>query len=135
MFPASLARSSVPFGASGEFQRQLQLAIAISLEKLHNGPATDPGHRETVAFRQKRKLSIRLTVQIERKSWFVCRQSQKSVCVKCSAVPHGPTSRGTCQLFGGLSVEETVEVLKISTQRVLSDWDDSWLMRELKQGH
>ena len=90
--------------------------------------------RETVAFRQKRKLSILLTVQIERKSWFVCRQSQTSVCVKCSAVPHGPTSRGTCQLFGGLSVEETVEVLKISTQRVLSDWGDSWLMRELKQG-
>ena len=44
------------------------------------------------------------------------------------------TSRGTCQLFGGLSVEETVEVLKISTQRVLSDWGDSWLIRELKQG-
>ncbi len=35
--------------------------------------------------------------------------------------------------FGGLSVEETAEVLKISPQSVLRDWKlaRAWLMREL----
>ena len=35
--------------------------------------------------------------------------------------------------FGGLSEEETAEVLKISTRTVRRDWDfaKSWLMREL----
>jgi len=37
--------------------------------------------------------------------------------------------------FGGLSEEETAEVLKISTRTVRRDWDfaKSWLMRELGQ--
>jgi len=35
--------------------------------------------------------------------------------------------------FGGLSEEETAEVLKISVRTVRRDWDfsKSWLMREL----
>jgi DNA-directed RNA polymerase specialized sigma24 family protein len=35
--------------------------------------------------------------------------------------------------FGGLSVEETAEVLKVSTDTVLRDWNlaRSWLRREL----
>jgi DNA-directed RNA polymerase specialized sigma24 family protein len=37
--------------------------------------------------------------------------------------------------FGGLSVEETAEVLKISPQSVLRDWKlaKSWLARELSR--
>ena len=37
--------------------------------------------------------------------------------------------------FGGLSVEETAEVLKISPQSVLRDWklSKSWLARELRR--
>ena len=37
------------------------------------------------------------------------------------------------RFFGGLSVEETAEVLKISAQSVLRDWKlaKAWLMREL----
>jgi RNA polymerase sigma factor (TIGR02999 family) len=37
------------------------------------------------------------------------------------------------RFFGGLSVEETAEVLKISPQSVLRDWKlaKAWLMREL----
>jgi DNA-directed RNA polymerase specialized sigma24 family protein len=37
------------------------------------------------------------------------------------------------RFFGGLSVEETAEVLKISTQSVMRDWKLArvWLEREL----
>ena len=40
------------------------------------------------------------------------------------------------RFFGGLSVEETAEVLGISTQRVLRDWKlaRAWLMREIAAG-
>ena len=39
------------------------------------------------------------------------------------------------RFFGGLSVEETAEVLKISPQSVLRDWKlaKAWLMRELSR--
>jgi DNA-directed RNA polymerase specialized sigma24 family protein len=37
------------------------------------------------------------------------------------------------RFFGGLSVEDTAEVLKISPQSVMRDWKlaRAWLMREL----
>jgi RNA polymerase sigma factor (TIGR02999 family) len=40
------------------------------------------------------------------------------------------------RFFGGLSVEETAEVLKVSTQTVLRDWNlaKAWLAREMKSG-
>jgi DNA-directed RNA polymerase specialized sigma subunit len=40
------------------------------------------------------------------------------------------------RFFGGLSVEETAEVLKISAQSVLRDWKlaKAWLTRELRAG-
>ena len=40
------------------------------------------------------------------------------------------------RFFGGLSVEETAEVLKISPQSVMRDWKlaRAWLMRELSRG-
>jgi RNA polymerase sigma factor (TIGR02999 family) len=40
------------------------------------------------------------------------------------------------RFFGGLTVEETAEVLKISPQSVMRDWKLAkvWLMRELRQG-
>jgi hypothetical protein len=45
--------------------------------------------------------------------------------------------RNTCSLrfFGGLSVEETAEVLKISEETVMRDWKfaKNWLMRELSR--
>jgi RNA polymerase sigma factor (sigma-70 family) len=39
------------------------------------------------------------------------------------------------RFFGGLSVQETAEVLKISEQTVLRDWKfaKSWLMRALSE--
>jgi RNA polymerase sigma factor (TIGR02999 family) len=39
------------------------------------------------------------------------------------------------RFFGGLSVEETAEVLQISPQSVMRDWKlaKAWLMRELSQ--
>jgi RNA polymerase sigma factor (sigma-70 family) len=39
------------------------------------------------------------------------------------------------RFFGGLSVEETAEVLKISQQTVMRDWKfaKSWLMRALSE--
>ena len=39
------------------------------------------------------------------------------------------------RFFGGLSVEETAEVLKISQRTVLRDWEfaKSWLMRALSE--
>ena len=40
------------------------------------------------------------------------------------------------RFFGGLSVEETAEVLKISEQSVIRDWklSKSWLQREMMRG-
>jgi RNA polymerase sigma factor (TIGR02999 family) len=40
------------------------------------------------------------------------------------------------RFFGGLSVEETAEVLKISPETVMRDWRfaKSWLLRELSRG-
>ena len=40
------------------------------------------------------------------------------------------------RFFGGLSVEETAEVLKISEETVMRDWKfaKNWLMRELSRG-
>ena len=40
------------------------------------------------------------------------------------------------RFFGGLSVEETAEVLRISAQSVMRDWKlaKAWLMRELRKG-
>ena len=39
------------------------------------------------------------------------------------------------KFFGGLSVEETAEVLRISAPSVLRDWKlaRAWLMREMKK--
>ena len=39
------------------------------------------------------------------------------------------------RFFGGLSVEETAEVLKISAETVMRDWKfaKNWLMRELSR--
>jgi len=39
------------------------------------------------------------------------------------------------RFFGGLSVEETAEVLKISPESVMRDWKlaRAWLMRELSR--
>lgn len=41
------------------------------------------------------------------------------------------------RFFGGLNVEETAEVLKISPETVHRDWKSAkgWLRRELEQGH
>jgi RNA polymerase sigma factor (TIGR02999 family) len=41
------------------------------------------------------------------------------------------------RFFGGLSVEETAEVLRVSTETVLRDWKlaKSWLLRELNPEH
>ena len=41
------------------------------------------------------------------------------------------------RFFGGLSVKETAEVLKISPETVQRDWKlaKSWLRRELSRGH
>jgi DNA-directed RNA polymerase specialized sigma24 family protein len=38
------------------------------------------------------------------------------------------------RFFGGLSVEETAEVLKVSTVTVMRDWSTAraWLYREMK---
>jgi RNA polymerase sigma factor (sigma-70 family) len=40
------------------------------------------------------------------------------------------------RFFGGLSVEETAEVLKVSTDTVLRDWRLAklWLLREMSHG-
>jgi DNA-directed RNA polymerase specialized sigma24 family protein len=40
------------------------------------------------------------------------------------------------RFFGGLSVEETAEVLKISPQSVKRDWTlaKAWLRREMRRG-
>ena len=40
------------------------------------------------------------------------------------------------RFFGGLTAEETAEVLKISPESVLRDWRlaKSWLLREIKKG-
>ncbi len=40
------------------------------------------------------------------------------------------------RFFGGLSVEETAEVLEVSPQTVLRDWKLAkvWLLREMKRG-
>ena len=40
------------------------------------------------------------------------------------------------RFFGGLSVEETAEVLKISADKVMRDWSlsRSWLYREMSEG-
>ena len=40
------------------------------------------------------------------------------------------------RFFGGLSAEETAEVLRVSTKTVLRDWEHAkvWLLRELKHG-
>ena len=41
------------------------------------------------------------------------------------------------RVFGGLTVEETADVLKVSPETVMRDWKTAkaWLLREIKQGH
>ena len=41
------------------------------------------------------------------------------------------------RFFGGLTVCETAEVLKISPETVIRDWKTAkaWLLRELRRGH
>ena len=41
------------------------------------------------------------------------------------------------RFFGGLSIEETAEVLKVSVETVMRDWRlaKSWLLRELTEGN
>ena len=41
------------------------------------------------------------------------------------------------RFFGGLSIEETAEVLKVSTETVVRDWRlaKMWLLRELSEGN
>jgi len=41
------------------------------------------------------------------------------------------------RFFGGLSIEETAEVLKVSPETVVRDWKLSkiWLLRELHEGN
>ena len=41
------------------------------------------------------------------------------------------------RFFGGLSVEETAEVLKVSPITVMRDWSTAraWLYHEMKDGH
>jgi len=41
------------------------------------------------------------------------------------------------RFFGGLSVEETAELLRVSPQTVLRDWRLAkvWLLRELSREH
>jgi RNA polymerase sigma factor (TIGR02999 family) len=41
------------------------------------------------------------------------------------------------RFFGGLSIEETAEVLKVSTETVVRDWRLAklWLLRELSEGN
>jgi DNA-directed RNA polymerase specialized sigma24 family protein len=41
------------------------------------------------------------------------------------------------RFFGGLSVEETAEVLKVSPETVMRDWKlaKAWLLRELSGGN
>jgi RNA polymerase sigma-70 factor (ECF subfamily) len=41
------------------------------------------------------------------------------------------------RFFGGLSVEETAEVLGVSTDTVMRDWRLAkvWLLRELSEGN
>jgi len=40
------------------------------------------------------------------------------------------------RFFGGLSVEETADVLDVSVETVMRDWKlaKAWLLRELKRG-
>jgi RNA polymerase sigma-70 factor, ECF subfamily len=39
------------------------------------------------------------------------------------------------RFFGGLSIDETAEVLKVSANTVLSDWSlaKAWLYREIRE--
>jgi RNA polymerase sigma factor (sigma-70 family) len=41
------------------------------------------------------------------------------------------------RFFGGLSIEETAEVLKVSVETVQRDWRLAkvWLLREMSEGH
>ena len=40
------------------------------------------------------------------------------------------------RFFGGLTVEETAEVLKVSAETVMRDWSmaRAWLLREMDEG-
>jgi len=58
--------------------------------------------------------------------------------LKALAVVDGRKSRVVeLRFFGGLSVEETAEVLKVSTETVVRDWRLAkvWLVRELSEGN
>ena len=41
------------------------------------------------------------------------------------------------RFFGGLSVEETADVLNVSPETVMRDWKTAkaWLLREIRRGH
>ena len=41
------------------------------------------------------------------------------------------------KFFGGLTVEETAEVLNVSPETVMRDWKTAkaWLLREIRRGH
>jgi RNA polymerase sigma factor (TIGR02999 family) len=54
-----------------------------------------------------------------------------------AAVDHRKSQVVELRFFGGLSVEETAEVLRVSPQTVLRDWGLAkvWLLRELSAGH
>ncbi len=41
------------------------------------------------------------------------------------------------RFFGGLTVEETADVLNVSPETVMRDWKTAkaWLLREIRRGH
>jgi RNA polymerase sigma-70 factor, ECF subfamily len=54
-----------------------------------------------------------------------------------AAIDHRKSKVVELKFFGGLSVEETAEVLKVSAETVVRDWTLAkvWLLRELTEGN
>lgn len=58
--------------------------------------------------------------------------------LECFEETHSRAARVVeCRFFGGMTIEETAEVLGVSTSTVSRDWDlaQAWLYREMKRIH
>jgi len=55
------------------------------------------------------------------------------LCIVCAEVDERKSQVVEMRFFGGLSVEETAEVLKVSPETVMRDWRlaKAWLLREM----
>ncbi len=110
------------FAVSAQLMRRILVDFARSRQALKRGGDTLPV-----------PLGEAVVVASERGTDFVALDQALNVLARMDARRSKVVE---LRFFGGLSVNETAEVLKVSVETVMHDWKlaKAWLLRQLKQG-